>query len=153
MKYFWQNTVPKNLKEVKPDSFLRLQIHNRQKLLDAAVLKHYKPPGTHWKSFFVALQEKGMCNKWIYYAAQRALVTTVAVLPSMDLRKVNIQFAQKVMYNLIQFNLDYMFLKKHNKEKDQSLLGSHFKIQLAQCTDQASVKDLVEQARFRKKFV
>ena len=124
-----------------------MQILNRQKLLDAAALKHYKPPGTHWKSFLSAVQSKGLFNKWIYYASQRALVSTIAILPSMDLRQVNIQYAQKIMYNLIQFNLDYMVLKKHNKEKDQSLLGNHFKIQLAQCTDQESIVNLVDQDR------
>ena len=124
-----------------------MQILNRQKLLDAAVLKHYKPPGTHWKSFMVAVQSKGFFNKWIYYAAQRALVSTIAIIPSMDLRQVNIQYAQKVMYNLIQYNLDYMVLKKHNKEKEQSLLGSHFKIQLAQCTDQESIFNLADQEK------
>lgn len=75
------------------------------------------------------------------------MVSTIAVLPSMDLRQVNIQYAQKIMYNLIQFNLDYMVLKKHNKEKDQSLLGNHFKTQLAQCTDQESIVNLVDQDR------
>ena len=55
MNFFWENKMPKNLKEVNFDSFLRLQIHNRQKLLDAAVLKHYKPPGTHWKAFFASV--------------------------------------------------------------------------------------------------
>ena len=94
-----------------------------------------------------AVQSKGLFNKWIYYASQRALVSTIAILPSMDLRQVNIQYAQKVMYNLIQYNLDYMVLKKHNKEKDQSLLGSHFKIQLAQCTDQESIHALVDQEK------
>ena len=137
--------MPKNLKEVNFDSFLRLQIHNRQKLLDAAVLKHYKPPGTHWKVFFASVQAKALMHKFIYYAAQRSLVSTVAVLPSMNLRQVSIQYVQKIMYNLIRFNLDYMTLKKHNKEKDQSLLGTHFKIQLAQCTDQESISNLVDQ--------
>ena len=138
--------MPKNIeKTVTYDYFLRLQLQNRQRLLDAAALKHYKPPGTHWKSFIAATQSKSLFHKWIYYAAQRALVTTVAILPAMDLRQVNIQYAQKVMYNLIIFNLDYMVLKKHNKEKDQSLLGNHFKIQLAQCTDQESVNALVDQ--------
>ena len=137
--------MPKSLKKVNYDYFLRLQLQNRQKLLDAAVLKHYKPPGTHWKSFIAATQKKALFHKWIYYAAQRALVTTVAILPAMDLRQINIQYAQKVMYDLVVFNFDYMILKKHNKEKDQSLLGNHFKVQLAECTDQESVNALVEQ--------
>ena len=145
MSYLWTNAMPKTLKGVTYDSFLRLQIHNRQRLLDAAALKHYKPPATHWNEFIMATKVGKLLHPWIMYAAQRALVSTVAVLPSMNLRAVSIQHAQKILYNLVVFNIDYIFLKKHNKENTKSLLGIFFKTELAQCTDMDSIHALVRQ--------
>ena len=138
--------------EVSPDYFLRLMIHNRQALSDAANLRHFKPPATHWNELAVAMNQKHMLHPWIYYAAQRSLLSTLAIIPSMDLRSTSIHHAQKIVYNLIITNLDFMLLKKHNKEKDQSLLGAHFKSQLAMCTETESVNDLADQGQFLKIF-
>ena len=128
-----------------PDLFLRLLIHNRQGLSDAGALKHYKPPASHWKTFVMGLLEPGLLHSWIYYAAQKALITTIAVIPAMDLRKISIQHAQRIIYNLLQTNLDFMMLKRHNAELEDSLLGSTFKIQLAQCTEIEMINNLIYQ--------
>ena len=127
------------------DLFLRLLIHNRQALVDAGALRHYKPPATHWNEMMNEVKDKKLLHPYIYLAAQRSLLSTLAVLPSMQLREVNIQYAQKVAYNLLMSNLDFMFLKRHNKSNPQSLLGSHFKLQLAQCTELESIESLVFQ--------
>ena len=130
---------------VAPDLFLRLQIHNRQGITDAGALKHYKPPATHWNKFIMALLKPRLLHEWIYYAAQRALISTVAVLPSMNLKKINIQHAQKIIYNLLQGTLDCLILKNHDEQKESSLLGPTFKVQLAQCTDLGKINELIAQ--------
>ena len=145
MEYFWKHSIPNQMKDVTPDLFLRMMIHNRQAVADAAVLRHYKPPATHWNELMMSIKQSSLLHPYIILAAQRSLVSTIAVLPLMQLRETSIQYAQKVMYNLLIANLDFTFLKKHNKEKSQSLLGSHFKSQLAQCTELDSVKELVQQ--------
>ena len=145
MSYLWEHKIPKTMKNVLPDTFLRLMIHNRQALSDAAALKHYKPPATHWNQLMMAIKKAQLLHPYIYLAAQRSLVSTIAVLPSMNLREISIQHAQKIMYNLLISNLDFTFLKKHNKEKTQSLLGSHFKLQLADCVEIESIENLVKQ--------
>lgn len=133
------------MSEVPQDLFLRQMLHNRQALSDAANLRHFKPPATHWNELAVAMKAKHLLHNWIVYAAQRSLLSTLAIIPSMDLKSTSIHHCQKIIYNLIITNLDFMLLKKHNKEKDQSLLGSHFKEQLATCTETESVNDLVDQ--------
>ena len=150
MGYLWEHKIPKQMKNVTQDTFLRLMIHNRQALSDAAVLRHFKPPATHWNELMMAIKRSKLLHPYIYLAAQRSLISTIAVLPSMNLREISIQQAQKIMYNLILSNLDFTFLKKHNKEKDQSLLGSHFKAQLAQCVETESVESLVQQENVLK---
>ena len=149
MQYFWDQKVPKSLNGVAYDNFLRIQLHNRQQLMDAAALKHYKPPATHWNEFMMAVKNAKLMDAWVIFAVQRSFFSTVAVLPSMDLRTISIQHAQKILYNLVIYNLDYLFLKKHNKSKTQSLLGSHFKAQLADCTDMESIQTLVQQERLK----
>ena len=147
MTFLWNHQMPKQMK-APHDLFLRLMIHNRQNLADAGALKHYKPPATHWNKYIEAAKGLGLIHAWIIYAAQRALISTIAVLPAMDLRKINIQHTQKVLYNLMQSNLDFLFLKRHNQKRADSLLGSHFKTQLAQCTDLDSINSLVNQENF-----
>ena len=134
---------------VAPDLFLRYQIHNRQGITDAGALKHYKPPATHWKKFIMALKKPKILHAWIYYAAQRALISTVAVLPSMNLKKINIQHAQRIIYNLLQGILDCLILKNHNEQKEDSLLGTAFKVQLAQCTDLNKINELINQEKVK----
>lgn len=136
--------------ETSPDHFLRMMIHNRQTLSDAAHLRHFKPPATHWNELAVAMKTKKLLHHWIYYAAQRSLLSTLAVIPSMDLKSTSIHHCQKIVYNLIITNFDFMLLKKHNKQKDQSLLGSHFKEQLATCLEPDSVLELVNQENIFK---
>ena len=144
LSYLWNRKVPKKLM-VAPDLFLRLQIHNRQGITDAGALKHFKPPATHWKKLGMALIPHKLLHAWIYYSAQRALVSTVAVLPTMNLKKINIQHAQKIIYNLLIVNMDFMILKNHNDTDDHSLLGPLFKAQLAQCTDLKKINELIIQ--------
>ena len=136
-----------------PDLFLRLQIHNRQGITDAGALKHYKPPATHWQKFVMALLKPQLLHSWIFYAAQRALISTVAVLPSMNLKKINIQHTQKIIYNLLQGILDCLILKNHNEQKENSLLGTTFKVQLAQCTDLNKIHELINQEMIKIIFV
>ena len=145
MQYFWQQSLPAQMSDVPKDLFLRILIHNRQSIFDAAELRHFKPPATHWNELMMVFKEKTLLHPWIYLAAQRSLIATIAVLPTMDLRATNIQHAQKIVYNLLLSNLDFLFLSKHNKSKSQSLLGGHFKGQLAQCEELDSVMNLVDQ--------